>query len=68
MKEKGIFTEGNRNPRLEYLRREQEQLLRHAQAINASIIPETPGYVRTTGPRRQYRAEVIGGRLHIIEI
>lgn len=68
MQEKDLVGQGQRNPQREQQEREQELLIRHAEAINASIIPEIPGHVRTTGSRRQYRAEVISGTLHIIEI
>ena len=30
----------------------------HVEQHNAQIQPETPGYVRTTGSRRQYRGSV----------
>ncbi len=52
----------------QYEQQQRELLERHSVQINASIIPETPGYVRTTGSRRQYRSEIRTGVLYIIEI
>ena len=49
-----------------YMRREVAQLEQHAAEINARIIPEEEGIVRTSGPRRQCMAEVIDGILHLI--
>ena len=54
--------------REEYLQKQRELLERHVTEHNATIIPDTPGHVRTEGPRRQYREEIIGGVLHVIEI
>ena len=44
------------------------RLEREAVEHNAQLLPEHEGYVRMDGPRRQYRAEVIGGVLHYTEI
>ena len=51
-------------------RRERvEQAQREADKHNAKLLPETPGYVRVDGPRRQYRAEVDSqGRKTFVEI
>lgn len=49
-------------------RRRIEALKERARQHNAKLFPETPGYVRIDGPRRQYRAEVINGELHYTEI
>ena len=46
------------NERREYLKREKQRQIEHVNRINANIIPDTPGYVRTNGPRRQYRAHI----------
>jgi hypothetical protein len=46
----------------------QERLEREAAEHNAQIIPDTPGAIRVDGPRRQYRKEVRGGVMHLIEI
>ena len=52
----------------EQRQRKLEENEKHAAFVNSRIIPETPGYVRHDGPRRQYRAEVIDGRLVYTEI
>ena len=44
------------------------RLEKQAAEQNATLLPEHEGYIRMDGPRRQYRAEVIGGVLHYIEI
>lgn len=54
--------------RAEYLARERAAMERHVAEHNAQLQPETPGYVRTTGPRRQYRQEIRNGEVHSIEI
>ena len=46
----------------------QEQLHKHAERVNESIVPSLPGHVRVDGPRRQYRCEVRGKTLHYIEL
>ena len=49
--------------------RERIRLLeRRAKEYNARNVPDHPGHVRTTGARRQFHAEVRGGRLHYTEI
>lgn len=40
----------------EYKRRQERLLDEHIKQVNSRIQPETPGCVRTTGSRRQYRA------------
>lgn len=52
----------------EYEKRQSKQLEKHVAQINVSIIPDIPGHVRMDGPRRQHRAEIINGELHLIEI
>jgi len=52
----------------DYERRDREILERRVEEHNASIIPDRPGYVRTSGPRRQYRASIRAGHLHFEEI
>ena len=47
---------------------ELREMERHVVEVNSRIVPETPGYVRHDGPRRQYRAEVVNGRLVYTEI
>tara|TARA_Y100000310_G_C20378919_1_gene667112 strand:+ start:444 stop:620 length:177 start_codon:yes stop_codon:yes gene_type:complete len=56
------------NPKEEYQQRQREALEKHVEEINASIIPDRPGYVRTEGPRRQHRAEIRNGELYLTEI
>lgn len=42
---------------------------KRAATHNAQLLPETPGYVRVDGPRRQYQHEVLGdGTLRLIEV
>lgn len=52
----------------QYEQKQRELLERKAEEINSSIIPDKPGYVRITGPRKQSRAEIINGMLHLTEI
>jgi len=50
-------------------RKKVERAKREAEEHNRRIIPETPGTIRTDGPRRQYRCEVDSqGRKTWIEI
>ncbi|MCP4201809.1 MAG: hypothetical protein GY769_07745 [bacterium] len=58
----------NENEKREAERRRIRELEQRAEEHNARIIPETPGYVRTEGPRRQTRASVRNGMLHYEEI
>ena len=44
--------------RKQYLERLKKQQIEHVNRINANILPDTHGYVRTNGPRRQYRAHI----------
>lgn len=50
-------------------REKVERARKEATEHNAKILPETPGYVRTEGPRRQFYCEVdSSGRKTWIEI
>lgn len=54
---------------LERDRREKiERLHQEAAEHNSRIVPDHEGYVRTEGPRRQYRAEVRGDEIVYVEI
>lgn len=46
----------------------REKLEEIARKHNATIIPDRDGYVRTSGPRRQYKARVENGMLIYKEI
>lgn len=52
----------------EYEKERIRRLQEHADRINASVVPERPGIVRTDGDRRQFIAEVRNGILHLTEI
>ncbi len=52
----------------EYRQRNLRNLEKHVEEVNSRIIPERPGYVRTEGPRRQFRAEIRNGELYYTEI
>lgn len=52
----------------QYEHNQKEQLRQRVDEINSSIIPDIPGHVRTDGPRRQHRAEIRNGTLHLTEI
>jgi len=56
------------NPRQEQEQRELRQLERFVEERNSQIIPEQPGIVRATDPRRQYHLEIRNGTLYQIEI
>jgi len=58
---------GEYESREKYEQRQRILLEKRVEEINSRIILNTPGHVRTTGPRRQYYAE-IKGRLHLTEI
>ena len=44
--------------REEYKQRQIRLNREHVRRHNANLIPDHPGYVRTEGPRRQYRGSV----------
>ena len=56
------------SPREDQKQRELRNLERFVEERNSQIIPEQPGMVRTTGPRRQYHLEIRNGTLYQIEI
>jgi hypothetical protein len=51
-----------------YEQHKREMLERRVEEHNANIIPDHEGYVRTDGPRRQYRASIRSGELYFEEI
>ena len=56
------------NPQDEQKQRELSALERFVEERKSQIIPEQPGIVRATGPRRQYHLEIRNGILYQIEI
>ena len=52
----------------QYQKEKLARLEREAAEHNANLLPEHEGHIRMDGPRRQYRAEVIGGVMHYREI
>lgn len=49
---------GKRDTKEEQEKRERRLLEEHVRKRNAEIVPEKPGFVRTTGSSRQYRHEI----------
>jgi hypothetical protein len=56
------------NEREQYKIRQEKLLRQHVEEINSRLLPEREGYVRTTGPRRQYRASVRNGMFCLEEL